>query len=125
LPKVVRAIRGAITVEENSSKCILEATKALLNDILEHNSLDADDLISIIFTMTRDLDAVFPARAAREMGIVDVALMCAQEIEVEGALRMCIRVLIHAYFDSGTTNGEIKHIYLERAKELRPDLFTS
>ncbi|MGM0471186.1 MAG: chorismate mutase [Bacillota bacterium] len=114
----VVAIRGAITVEENSEEEILSATKELLQKIVAENAITQDDIISMILSMTQDLNATFPARAAREMGWNDVALMCTNEIDVPGSLDKCIRVLIHL----NSNQEEIEHIYLRRATALRPDL---
>ena len=79
-----------------------------------------EDVISIVFTVTRDLDAAFPAVAARQIGLTDIALMCMNEISVPGSLEKCIRVMIH--FNTDKSNSEIKHVYLNRARILRPDL---
>lgn len=116
----VRAIRGAITVEANSAAEILSGAKELLSEIFNKNELQPDDLISIIFTLTHDLDAAFPAVAAREMGLMGIALMCMNEINVPNSLKKCIRVMLHTNTEKG--NGELKHIYLKGAKVLRPDL---
>src|SRR5215204_7590022 len=91
------ALRGANTVTENSADAILAATDELMRAILDRNALGAEDLVSCIFTLTPDLDAEFPAVAAREMGLSSVPLLCAREIPVPGALPQVIRVLIHAY----------------------------
>ncbi len=117
---LVRAIRGATTVIENSRDAILEGTRELLEQIIERNNLNNADIISAIFTLTSDLNAVFPAVAARELGWNDIALMCTNEIDVPGSLKSCIRVLIH--FNTDKTNSDIKHVYLKGAAVLRPDL---
>jgi chorismate mutase len=111
------ALRGANTVTENSADAILAATDELMREILRRNDLGADDLVSCIFTLTPDLDAEFPAVAARQMGLSSVPLLCAREIPVPGALPQVIRVLIHAYMDR---NAE--HVYLGEAAKLRLDL---
>jgi chorismate mutase len=111
------ALRGANTVTENSAAAILAATDELMRAILARNSLGADDLVSCIFTLTPDLDAEFPAVAAREMGLSSVPLLCAREIPVPGALPKVIRVLIHAYMDRSA-----EHVYLGEAVRLRLDL---
>jgi chorismate mutase len=113
------ALRGANTVTENDAGAILEATGELMHAILERNALGAEDLVSCIFTLTPDLDAAFPAVAAREMGLSAVPLLCAREIPVPGALPKVIRVLIHAYVQDGR-RGE--HVYLRDAVNLRLDL---
>lgn len=117
---MVRAIRGAITVETNETNEIIDATKELLSEISQANKLVEEDMISILFSVTKDLDAAFPAVAARQMGWTDIALMCTNEISVPGSLEKCIRVMIH--FNTEKSNKEIKNIYLKGAKVLRPDL---
>ena len=116
----VRGIRGAITVENNNEMEIIEATEILLKEIIEANNINQDDMASIIFTVTPDLNAVFPAVAARKLGYTDVALMCMNEINVPGSLKMCVRVLMHV--NTEKSNQEIKNIYLRGAKVLRPDV---
>jgi chorismate mutase len=116
----VRAVRGATTVENNDAIEILEATRELLNLIVEKNNITQDDAISIIFTVTDDLNATFPAIAARQIGWTSVALMCTNEINVPGSLEKCLRILIH--INTEKRNDEIKHVYLRGAKVLRPDL---
>src|SRR4051812_30056517 len=111
------ALRGANTVTENTAEAILSATDALMREILSRNGLGADDLVSCIFTLTPDLDAQFPAVAAREMGLSGVPLLCAREIPVPGALPQVIRVLIHAYMDQPA-----EHVYLGDAAKPRLDL---
>ena len=119
-----RGIRGAITVEHNKVEEILEATRVLLQAIVLKNDLSAgnitQDLVSVIFTMTKDLDAVYPAVAAREMGWTNVPLLCMQEMDVDGSLEQCIRVLIH--WNTEREQSEMQHIYLGEARSLRPDL---
>ena len=114
-----RGIRGATTTEENTAKAILAATRELLELIVEANDLKVEDVASAIFTTTPDLTAVFPARAAREMGWRDVALLDAQEIPVPGSLERCVRVLIH--WNTDKSAAEIRHVYLKGAQTLRPD----
>ncbi len=113
------ALRGANTVTENTAEAILAATDSLMREILARNKLGGDDLVSCIFTLTPDLDATFPAAAAREMGLSNVPLLCAREIPVPGALPKVIRVLIHAYKPDGTP---AEHVYLGDAVKLRLDL---
>src|SRR6186713_973206 len=121
MPRPMRliALRGATTVEVNESAPILEATGELMHELLERNGLEADDLVSCIFTLTEDLDAEFPAVAARNMGLSKVPLLCAREIPVPGALPGVIRVLIHCYPPKGI---EPQHVYLGEARRLRLDL---
>lgn len=116
----IRAIRGATVAAENSETAILAAAHELLGQIARANTLNADQLVSILFTMTRDLDAAYPTRAAREMGWTQVALLDAQQPNVQGDLARCLRVLIHCETDLSLQ--EIKPIYLHEAKRLRPDL---
>ena len=111
------ALRGATTVERNDSTAILEATEELVQTLLERNTLSASDLVSAIFTCTNDLDAEFPAVAARNMGLSKVPLLCAREIDVPGALPRVIRVMVHCYSVS-----EPQHVYLREAASLRTDL---
>src|SRR6476661_882051 len=101
------ALRGANTVTENTAEAILGATDELMRQLLARNALGVDDLVSCIFTLTPDLDAQFPAVAAREMGLSSVPLLCAREIPVPGALPRIIRVMIHAYMDRPA-----EHVYL-------------
>lgn len=116
----VKAIRGAITVEKNEARDILESTKLLLESIVKENNLNRDDIISIIFSVTRDLDTAFPAAAARELGWTDIALMCTNEINVQGSLEKCVRVMLHINCEE--SDRPIKHVYLRGARVLRPDL---
>ncbi len=116
----MRAIRGAITVENNNADEILAATKELMEEIFKLNPEATKDMVSMIFTLTPDLDAVFPARAARLMGITNVPLMCMSEIPVAGALEKCVRALIYVNTDLGL--DDINHVYLKGAVALRPDL---
>lgn len=113
------ALRGANTVDANEAGAILGATEALMGELLERNRLDADAIVSCIFTLTPDLDAEFPAVAAREMGLSRVPLLCAREIPVPGSLPKVIRVLMHCYPPVGV---EPQHVYLGEARRLRLDL---
>ena len=116
----VRAIRGATTAEENTREAIIDATLELLSVIEEKNDLKRADAISIIFTVTSDLTAVFPAAAAREMGLTFVPLLDMAAPAIDGSLEKCIRIMIHINTDK--TKEEINHVYLRGAKVLRPDL---
>lgn len=116
----VRAVRGATTVERNDPAAVLEGTQELLTALASRNALQADDIISAIFTVTPDLTSDFPARAAREMGWADVPLLCALEIPAEGALPRCIRVLLHV--ETTRDRANVEHVYLHDARALRPDL---
>jgi len=115
----LRALRGATTVEQNTAEAILEATDELMRTLIERNELDADEMVSCIFTCTGDLDAEFPAVAARNLGMSTVPLLCAREIEVPGSLERVIRVLLHCYADP---QREARHVYLREATKLRADL---
>ena len=113
-----RGIRGATTVEYNNREEILSATTELLQLLIEKNDLHPDNIASAIFTVTDDLDADFPAVAARCLGWTETALMCAREIPVPGSLRKCIRVLIHV--NTTRSAAEIQHVYIREAVSLRP-----
>jgi len=115
----LRALRGAITVEANEPHAILSATEELVHAVMERNGLDPEHMVSCIFTCTSDLDAEFPAVAARNLGLSSVPLLCAREIDVPGALPRVIRLLLHCYADAGTAP---KHVYLREAELLRRDL---
>jgi chorismate mutase len=113
-----RGIRGATTVEHNDREEILAATAELLQLMISQNELLAEDVASVIFTVTADLGAEFPALAARRLGWTEVALMCAQEIPVPGSLGMCIRILLHV--NTTRSAAEIQHVYIRGAVNLRP-----
>jgi chorismate mutase len=110
----VRALRGATTIEKNLHKDIVYETKNLLSEIVQANSISKDDIISVIFSTTRDINAAFPAVAAREMGWTDIPLMCTNEMEVPGSLEKCIRVLMHINTDK--SNSQLKHIVKRHIK---------
>ncbi|MCK8827262.1 chorismate mutase [Natroniella acetigena] len=116
----VRGVRGATTVKENTEQEVLEATRELLEEMLKLNEIKEEDIASIFLSMTSDLDQVFPAVAAREIGLTDTPLLCTQELEVKGALEKCIRILIH--YNTIKSLTEINHIYLREAESLRLDL---
>jgi len=116
----VRGVRGATTCDGNREDEILAATRELLEYLVKANDMRPEDIASAILTVTPDLDAAFPAKAARQMGWSRVPLMCAQEIAVPGALPRCIRVLVH--WNTEKAQSEIVHGYLRGATSLRPDL---
>lgn len=116
----VRAIRGAVQLDADDRDHLLDSVDELIRSLLEQNDLRSEDLISMVFTATPDLHAEFPALAARRLGIGDVPLLCAQEIDVAGAMPRVIRVLVHA--ESARTRGEVRHVYLRGAAALRQDL---
>jgi chorismate mutase len=117
-PRIL-GIRGATTVDRNDATEILAATDELLRALIEANELEPDDIVSALFTVTRDLDAAFPARAAEEHGWNIVAVLHTTEIPVPGSLPRCVRLLVHAY--TTRSRAEIKHCYLRGATVLRPD----
>jgi chorismate mutase len=117
----VRAIRGATTVEVNTKEAMRDAVSELLTDIETRNQLDCEDVISVIFTVTTDLDAVFPAAIARERPQwTNIPLLDIQQMQVRGSLEKCIRVLI--YLNTAKPQSEMYHSYLRKAENLRPDL---
>ena len=116
----VRAIRGAIDVAANTREAIGAATQRLLRSLCEANAIDQTAIISVFFTQTVDLDADFPAAAARALGWTDVPLLDAQELDVAGGMPQVIRVLVHVETDR--PRAEIQHVYLDNAVSLRPDL---
>ena len=116
----VRAVRGAITVEEDSADGVLTATERLLSTLLQRNGIESSDIVSVFFTATDDLASAFPAEAARRMGLGAVPLMCAREIPVVGAMPRVVRVLMH--FHTERTPTEIIPVYLDGAGSLRDDL---
>lgn len=118
----VRAVRGAIQVDDDDRDQVLEATTELLTAVMERNALTADDLISVVFTATPDLTSEFPAYAARQMGITDVPLLCATEIAVPGAMPRVLRLLAHVETDR--PRADVRHVYLRGAANLRTDLPT-
>jgi chorismate mutase len=117
-PRLV-ALRGATSVPANDRDAILERTSEMLAEIMERNTLTPADCVSAIFTSTPDLTAEFPAVAARQLGFDQVPLLCAQEIDKEGALPLAVRILLHAYAPAG---HESRHVYLHEARALRADL---
>ena len=116
----VRAIRGAVQLDADDREQMLSSVAELVSEILERNKLTIDDLISVFFTATSDLRSEFPALGAREIGITDVPLLCAQEIDVAGAMPRVIRVMVHAETDAART--DLQHVYLRGAVALRKDI---
>jgi len=121
MPRAMRlfALRGAITVDENDREAILAATTELMRELLDRNALTPDDVVNCIFTMTADLDAEFPAVAARAIGFDRVPLLCVREIDVPGAMPRVIRVLMQYHAEAA---HEPRHVYLRDARALRTDL---
>jgi chorismate mutase len=115
-----RGVRGATTIEKNDRESILKGTRQMLALMIRRNDICADDVCSAIFTVTRDIDAEFPALAARQLGWLGVPLLCGYEVSVEGSLPLCIRILIH--WNTTKSAAEIHHVYMKNAVRLRPDL---
>ncbi len=116
---LTRGIRGATTVNANTREAILEATTELLTAMVEANGIEVQDVASAFFTSSLDLNAEFPALAARQMGWTDVALLCGHEMDVPGALPRCLRILLHVNTEKKAS--EVVHVYLHGAKVLRPE----
>ena len=120
MPPAVRALRGATTVDVDTREQVYERVQALLRELLARNGVDHEDIISILFTATDDIRSVFPAAAARAIGLGDVPLLCARELSIEDGTPLCIRVLMH--LSTERPQSELHHVYLEGAKGLRDDL---
>ena len=116
----VRAVRGATQLEVDEREHLLERVAELITAVLEANDLSTDDLISVLFTVTPDLSSEFPAVAGRQVGLVDVPLICAQEIDVPGALPRVVRMMLHT--ETPRSREQVQHVYLHGAVALRPDL---
>jgi chorismate mutase len=116
----VRALRGATTLDVDERSHVLERTGELVTTLLARNGLEPDDLISIVFTATDDVHSAFPAEAAREAGIRHVPLLCARELDIDGSVARCVRILVHAYSERGP--ADLRHVYLHGARQLRTDL---
>jgi chorismate mutase len=114
-----RGVRGATTIEADERELVLKATRELLALMIRLNGIRTEDVASAVFTTTPDIVSVFPATAARQLGWLDVPLMCAHEMSVPGSLGMCIRILLHWNTDKG--QRDIQHVYLREARTLRPD----
>lgn len=115
-----RGVRGATTADANSSEAVLKATRELLALMIRLNDIQPEDVASAMFTTTRDLDAEFPALAARQLGWLNVALLCSYELSIAGSLERCIRILLH--WNTEKRSDEIVHVYIKGATRLRPDL---
>jgi chorismate mutase len=120
VPAAVRALRGATTVDQDTAEAVTHRVQALIAAMLERNGAAKDDLISVLFTATGDIHSIFPATAARGIGLGDVPLICAVELDIDGGTKRCIRVLMHLATDR--TRAELHHVYLEGARGLRDDL---
>ena len=119
-PLMVRGLRGATTVDEDSVEQVTKRSQELILRLMERNDLAEDDIVSVLFTATADVTSIFPATAIREIGFGAVPLLCAAEIAVPGAMPLCIRVLLHVH--TTKTRDEIHHVYLHGAQGLRDDL---
>lgn len=119
----VRGVRGATTVESNTREAIVEAAKELLQTMIDANGIDMDDVASAFFTTTPDLNAEFPAVAARQLGWTAVPLLCGHEMGVPGSLPLCLRILLHV--NTEKSPREVVHVYIRGARALRPDLASS
>ncbi len=117
---MIRGLRGATTCASDTPEQIVDATQELLLLLMERNDLMHDDVVSVIFTTSRDLTSAFPATAARGVGFGDIPLLCASEIDVPGSMPLCIRVLMHVY--TSRPRAGIRHVYLRNAQSLRDDL---
>lgn len=116
---VCRGVRGATTVDSTDRESVLRATRELIALIVRVNGIESEDIASVWFTTTTDITSVFPAMAARQLGWLDVPLMCGHEMTVDGALAKCVRILLH--WNTETPQKEIQHVYLRDARALRPD----
>jgi chorismate mutase len=119
LPRV-RALRAATTLDVDEREHLFARTQELMDALFVRNGLVEDDLISIVFTATDDVHSAYPAEAARDAGITHVPLLCARELDVDGGIARCIRLLVHAYTDRPAS--ELRHVYLHDARQLRTDL---
>ena len=115
-----RGVRGATVAKANTKEAIIETTREMLLRMVEANGIQSEDIASAFFSTTHDLNAEFPAIAARQIGWTDAALMCMHEMEVPNSLPMCVRVLVH--WNTDKRANEIRHIYMNGAEKLRPDL---
>ena len=115
-----RGVRGATTAEANTRDAILTATRQLLALMIRLNGIEPQDVASAIFSSTRDLNAEFPALAARQLGWLDVPLLCTHEIDVPGSLPKCVRVLVN--WNTDRAQSDVRHVYIKDAVRLRPDL---
>lgn len=116
----IRALRGATTIDKDTTEEVITYTKELLLEMISRNDIDKEDLISILFTSTNDIHSAFPAAAARELGFGDVPLMCAGELEIVNSTPLCIRVMMH--LETSRTRADMRHVYLRGARGLRDDL---
>jgi len=114
-----RGVRGATTITQDDAETVLQATRELMAFMIRLNDIDTQDVASAIFTVTSDITSVFPAAAARQLGWLDVPLLCGREMEMDNGLPLCIRILMH--WNTDKSQKDIQHIYLNEAQSLRPD----
>ena len=120
VPRAMRALRGATTLADDEADHLSERVQTLVSEMLERNGVAKEDLVSILFTATDDIHSMFPATAARLIGLGDVPLICARELDIAGGTPRCIRVLMH--LETDRSRQELHHVYLEGARNLRDDL---
>jgi chorismate mutase len=120
VPPAVRALRGATTLDADTPEEMEKRVQALMRELLERNAIDHDDIVSILFTATDDIHSMFPATAARGMGLGDIPLMCARELDIEGGTPRCVRVLLH--LTTERSRADLHHVYHHGAKGLNDDL---
>jgi len=120
MPPALRGLRGATTVDADTEEQVTSRTQTLITEMLARNGIDKEALVSVLFTATDDIHSMFPATAARGVGLGDVPLICARELDITGATPLCIRILMHVSTDK--PRGEMHHVYLEGARNLRDDL---
>ncbi|MCI2240711.1 chorismate mutase [Kineococcus sp. TRM81007] len=118
--RAVRAVRGAVQVDVDERDVVLDATRELVSEVIRVNELSLDDFISVLFTCTADLTSEFPAVAARELGMGDVPLMCARELEIAGSMPRVIRLMAHV--ETTLPRSDVRHVYLRGAQALRRDI---
>ena len=116
----LRALRGATTIEVDEVEHLTTRMVELFEELFEHNGIDHDDVVSILFTATDDLHSTFPATAARKAGLGDVPLICARELDIDGGTPRCVRVMVHLYTER--SRDELHHVYQHGASNLRDDL---
>jgi len=122
VPPAVRALRGATTLDVDTTEEMEQRVQELLLEMIERNAVHHDDVISIVFTATDDLHSMFPATAARPLGLGDLPLLCARELNIEGATPRCVRILMH--FSTERVGADLKHVYLHGARGLNDELRT-
>ena len=120
MPLAVRGLRGATTVDADTTEQVTERVVELIEAMLDRNGLDKEDLVSVLFTATDDIRSMFPATAARTVGLGDVPLICARELDIEGGTPLCVRILMHIYTEK--SRAELHHVYHHGARNLRDDL---